>query len=67
MRVIAVERGHDGHHVREIGEQFDVPDERLKDGSTWFVPVDKAPPPKVPVKNPRPLGAGPMPGSNAKD
>jgi hypothetical protein len=65
-RVIAVERGHDGRVLREAGEQFDVPDERLKDGSNWFVPVDKAPPPKPPTKNPRPPGAGPLKGSAAQ-
>lgn len=64
-RVVATERGHDGIQVREVGEEFDVPDDRLKDGSTWFVEVEKAPLPKVVPKNARPPGAGPAPGSRA--
>lgn len=66
-RVIAVERGHDGRVLREVGEQFDVTDERLKDGSTWFVLLKDAPEPKAPLKNQRPPGAGPSRGSAAKD
>lgn len=62
-RVVAVERGHDGVRVREPGEEFDVPDARLKDGSTWFVDVKKAPEEKVPAPNARPPGAGPVRGS----
>lgn len=65
-RVIAVERGHDGRHIREVGEQFDVPDERMKEGSTWFVPLKDAPPPPASkAKGARPPGAGPLPGSSA--
>lgn len=66
-RVIAIDRGHDGSDVREVGEEFDVADERLKDGSTWFVEVGKAPKPVPAPKHSRPLGAGPLPGSKAKD
>lgn len=68
-KVIAVRRGHDGVDVREEGEVFTVPDERLKDGSDWFVPVDKAPPKVVKVADSkgRPAGAGPLPGSRVKE
>lgn len=66
-RVIAVERGHDGRVMREVGERFDVPDERLKDGSTWFVPEGKEPPPAPKPKSKIPPGAGPIKGSAVKD
>lgn len=63
-RVVAIQRGHDGRFVRQEGEEFDVPDERLNEGSTWFVPVDKKPPPKPkPTPSDRPPGAGPAKGS----
>lgn len=63
MKVEAIERGHCGRVVREIGDQFDVPDERLKDGSTWFVPVGQAPEPSPKPVESRPLGSGPTPPS----
>jgi hypothetical protein len=66
-RVIAVERGHDGRVMREPGERFDVPDARLKDGSTWFVEESKAPAPAVKPKSKIPPGAGPIKGSAVKD
>lgn len=62
-RVVAVENGHDGRVYRRAGEQFEVPDSRLKDGSSWFVPVGKEPPPKPKPTDTRPPGAGPAPGS----
>lgn len=62
-RVVALENGHDGRVYRRAGEVFDVPDSRLKDGSTWFTLVDKAPPPKPKPANARPPGAGPARGS----
>lgn len=65
-RVIATERGHDGTSLREVGEEFDIPDARLKDGSTWFVLVDKRPAPKAEEPNAQPPGAGPKKGSRAK-
>lgn len=65
-RVIATDRGHDGASLREVGEEFDIPDDRLKDGSTWFVPVAKAPAPKTEEPNAQPPGAGPKKGSRAK-
>jgi len=67
-RVIAIARGHDGKVIREEGEAFDVPDARLKDGSTWFVPEDKAAEAMKPAaarKTARPPGAGPLRGSEA--
>lgn len=66
-RVIATERGHDGRVMREVGEQFDVPAERLKDGSTWFVEVGKEPAPVPAKKNKLPPGAGPVRGSAIRD
>lgn len=66
-RVIAIERGHDGRMIREVGEQFDVSDARMKDGSTWFVLVKDAPEPGAAKPKPaRPPGAGPLPGSAVK-
>ena len=63
-RVVATQRGHDGRVVREIGEEFDMPD-GVK--GSWFVPVDNAPPPApAPDPNAQPLGAGPKKGSRAK-
>lgn len=37
MRVIATARGYDGINLREVGEEFDMPD-----GSkgSWFTPVE---------------------------
>jgi hypothetical protein len=63
VRVVALERGHDGRILREAGEQFEVNESRLKDGSTWFVPVAKAPKAKPENPNARPPGAGPAKGS----
>lgn len=62
--VVALEMGHDGVDVRNVGARFhvDLEDPRFKD-STWFVPVDKAPPPKPKTKSDRPPGAGPLKGS----
>lgn len=67
VSVIAKERGHDGAHLREAGERFqlDIADPRFA-GSTWFVPADDYKPPVVKSKNARPPGAGPAPGSRAK-
>lgn len=64
-RVIATEKGHCGQQIREAGEEFDVPDARLKDGSKWFVEVSKAPAPKAAEPNAQPTGAGPKKGSRA--
>lgn len=68
MKVIAIERGHDGRSVREAGEVFDIDadDPRFK-GSTWFAPVDKAPAPKAVDENAQPPGAGPKRGSKARE
>lgn len=74
-KVYALQRGHDGRLVRDVGEVFDIDlkDKRFE-GSTWFAPVDapevakarqekaKKPDPKA-----RPPGAGPLPGSAAED
>ncbi len=70
-RVIALQRGHDGVAVREEGEEFDVADARLTDGSTWFeaadpevrkrVVADAAK--KVAQLKANPPGAGPKRGS----
>lgn len=67
-KVIAVERGHCGLTVREIGEEFDVDlkDPRFK-GSTWFVPSDEAQSPKRVDPNAQPPGAGPKKGSRSGD
>ena len=63
-RVVATKRGHDGRIVREIGEEFDMP-EGVK--GSWFVPVGKAPPPAPePDPNAQPPGAGPKKGSRVK-
>lgn len=63
VQVVAVDRGHDGRQVREAGETFTVDDSRLKEGSTWFVAVDKAPKAKPADPKARPPGAGPAKGS----
>lgn len=67
-RVVAVERGHDGRAVREIGEEFDVDtnEARFK-GCTWFVPVNKRPPPVEVDPRAQPPGAGPKKGSAVAD
>lgn len=66
-RVVAVERGHDGRQIREVGEEFDVD---LKDPryakSTWFTPVDKRPVERPVDPNATPPGAGPKKGSAAE-
>lgn len=37
MKVIALEKGHDGKRVREAGETFDIePDPR----ATWYAPAE---------------------------
>lgn len=64
-RVVAIERGHDGRQVREIGEEFDLPDDRIKDGSTWFALAGKAPARKAVDPAAQPPGAGPKKGSAA--
>jgi hypothetical protein len=73
--VVALERGHDGRLVRDAGERFslDLDDKRFN-GATWFAPVDSPAVAEAAAKakqaqrpNARPLGAGPLPGSNAKD
>ena len=66
-RVIALEKGHDGVAVREVGEEFDVDLDATKfKGCTWFVEKDKAPTPKAANAKARPPGAGPERGSRAK-
>lgn len=67
-RVIAVDRGHDGRSIREVGEEFDadLADPRFK-GSTWFVEKEKAPAPKRVNPNDPPPGAGPKKGSRVKE
>lgn len=67
VEVVALEAGHDGRVYRNAGERFHVPEDRLADGTTWFVPVDKAPEPKPKPTNPRPPGAGPAKGSGGLD
>lgn len=42
--VRAIENGHDGVQYRNAGEEFSVDEARLKDGSTWFEPVQGADP-----------------------
>lgn len=66
VRVVALERGHCGRMVREQGDVFEVDESRLKDGSKWFAPADKA---KVKRPDPtaRPPGAGPAKGSAPPD
>lgn len=74
-RVIALQRGHCGAAVREEGEEFDIADARLLDGSSWFVAADpkvheriKAEAEKKAAKNKtEPPGAGPKRGSNEVD
>lgn len=67
VRVVALERGHCGRMVREAGEEFDVDESRLKDGSRWFAEVQKAPKPKRVDPNAPPPGAGPKKGSAPPD
>lgn len=72
MRVVAIARGHDGRAVREVGEEFDVADARLKDGSTWFVPtgspaVAEAQKAEAAKEVGIPPGAGPTRGSKDED
>lgn len=54
MKVRATQRGHYGH-VREPGDEFEVPDHWV---ATWFVPVEaKAEDhPILPVDEPRKRG-----------
>lgn len=42
VRVIALERGHDGEQVREPGTEFDVPERFCLDGTSWLRPTDPA-------------------------
>lgn len=42
VRVIALERGHDGEQVRDPGDEFDVDERLCLDGSTWLRPADPA-------------------------
>lgn len=71
IQVVALERGHDGVAVRDAGEQFEVDVKRLKDGSTWFAPVDSAAAAEAVVTEERktkqrkvqPPGAGPASGT----
>jgi len=64
-RVVAIDRGHDGSVIREVGDVFDVPDERLNDGSTWFVAEKLAPKPVT--SNPDVVpGAGPRRNTRPK-
>lgn len=70
-RVVAIDNGHDGRVYRRAGEQWDYGGELDKegkptDGRTWFVAVEKAPPPRAPAKDKRPPGAGPAKGSAVK-
>ena len=44
VKVKALENGHDGVQYRYAGQVFDIDAKRLKDGSTWFVKVEDAPP-----------------------
>lgn len=67
VRVVALERGHDGRAVREQGEEFEVDESRLKDGSSWFTPLAKAPKPKPVDPHAAPPGAGPKKGSAPPD
>lgn len=67
VEVVAIEAGHDGRVYRRAGELFHVPEDRLKEGSTWFcLPEDKPAPAAAPT-NKRPPGAGPAKGSAAGD
>lgn len=68
VRVVALERGHDGRAVREPGEEFDLDlaDPRFK-GSNWFAEVGKDPKPKRVDPNAAPPGAGPKKGSAPPD
>lgn len=74
-RVIALQRGHDGRVVREEGEEFEIADERLLDGSSWFAAADPAVHKRITdeankraAKNKKqPPGAGPKAGSNESD
>lgn len=50
MRVIATARGFDGHVVREVDEEFDVPDGAK---GSWFLPVGE-PLPAKPAKAEKP-------------
>ena len=60
VQVIAIERGHDGRQVREVGEKFDVDEARLQDGSTWFKPVepDDSAAPKTPASKSKAKASG---------
>jgi len=70
-KVIALQRGHDGRQIREEGEEFDVPESRLTDGSNWFVPANdearaahrRAVAAKEKAAKQNPPGAGPRAGS----
>lgn len=71
IKVVALQRGHDGVAIREPGEEFELDSKRLKDGSTWFVPADaeayealqKAEAAKAKSTRTQPPGAGPAKGT----
>jgi hypothetical protein len=77
ISVIALEKGHDGFTLREVGEVFEVDINSPKfRGSTWFEPLDKSRSTKRESEgggfrrtptDPRPPGQGPRPGSEARD
>ncbi len=50
VKVVAVDRGHDGTTIREVGEEFALPAYRLSDGSTWFKAVETEKPEDKPAK-----------------
>jgi len=41
VKVVAIERGHDGRALREPGDVFEVDDKRLKDTNVWFKRASK--------------------------
>lgn len=63
VEVVAIEDGHDGRFVRKSGERFHVAEDRLNDGSTWFVLPENVPDYVAAPKSDRPPGAGPVKGS----
>lgn len=40
VQVTALQVGHDGLQIRQVGEQFAVSEAQASDGSTWFTPTD---------------------------
>lgn len=57
VKVKALENGHDGVQYRYAGQVFEVDAKRLKDGSTWFVKVEDAPPEPVDAPDGEPPAA----------